>query len=121
MFEEKLLCVSIYGVVCVLFDLFLGTVQLSILGPMLYAIYVSSLFDLECFLAFENKNFIPKNNLSKTQLITDMAKALEATTKRLKQSGLKVNNTNSELCLFYKPDVAPVLIRIVVLNNLSAS
>jgi hypothetical protein len=32
-----------------LFDLLLGTVQRSILGPILYAIFVSTLFDMETF------------------------------------------------------------------------
>jgi hypothetical protein len=36
------------------------------------------------------------------ELVVDMEKALERTTKRLKQSGLKVNQNKTVACLFYK-------------------
>ena len=41
-----------------------------------------------------------------------MEKSLEAKTKWLRDSGLKVNQSKMEVCLFYKHDVAPVRIRI---------
>ena len=45
-------------------------------------------------------------------LITDMEKALEGITKGLKRFGLKVNNSKTELCLFYKHDTAPISVTI---------
>ena len=63
--NERMYYVSIDGVNSVLFDLLLGTVQGSILGPVLYTIFVSSLFDLKFKLAF-------KTNQSKTEIILEM-------------------------------------------------
>ena len=37
---------------------------------------------------------------------------LEKLVKWLRGSGLKVNETKTELCLFYKLDVSPVIINI---------
>ena len=110
--NERMYYVSIDGVNSVLFDLLLGTVQGSILGPVLYAIFVSPLFDLEFMLAFADGNFIPKTNQSKTEIILDMERALESITKWLMDSGLKVNNVKTELCLFYKSDTLLVTLSL---------
>jgi hypothetical protein len=41
-----------------------------------------------------------------------MEKTLEAITKWLKQSGMKVNQNKTEACLFYKHDVAPINLQV---------
>lgn len=104
--------VSIDGTNSVLFDLLMGTVQGSILGPILYAIFVSPLFDICELSAFADDNFIPKCNKNLVPLISDMERSLDSITKWLIQSGMKVNNEKTELCLFYKNDVAPINLTI---------
>jgi hypothetical protein len=66
--------VSIDGTNSTLFDLLLGTVQGSILGPVLYGIFVSPLFDIETFLSYADDTFIPKCNNSLENLILDVEK-----------------------------------------------
>jgi hypothetical protein len=83
--------VSINKVYSVLYELRLKTVQGSILGPVLYIIFRSPLFDLYFILAFADDNSEPKIHGPKSQLITDMEKALEGITKGLKKSSLLVN------------------------------
>ena len=102
--------VSIDGQNSTLFDLLLGTVQGSILGPILYAIFVSPMFDLCDLSSFADDNFIPRCNKDLPSLVTDMERSLDSITKWLIQSGMKVNNNKTEICLFYKNDVAPVTI-----------
>ena len=104
--------VSIDGTNSTLFDLLLGTVQGSILGPVLYGIFVSPLFDKETFLSYADDTFIPKCNNSLENLILDVEKTLKAITKWLRDSGLKVNQGKTEICLFSKRDTAPVRIKI---------
>ena len=87
-----------------LFDLICGTVQGSILGPILYAIYISPIFDLVRMSSFADDNFTVIWNRDKNQLIRDMEKELETLTKWLKDSGLKVNESKTELVLFYRKD-----------------
>ena len=104
--------VSIDGEDSILYDLLLGTVQGSILGPVLYAIFVSPLFKIADLELFADDSFITKSNESLTELIKDMEKSLEAITKWLKQSGMKVNQNKTEAFLFYKQDIAPIQLKV---------
>ena len=91
-----------------------GTVQGSVLGPILYSLFVSPLLDLEKITLFADDNYILVWNKHKNQLIIDMQFKLENITKWLKDSGLKVNETKTELCLFNRKDQPPLQI---VVNN----
>ena len=104
--------VNINEVNSVFFDLHLGTVQGSILGPVLYAIFVSPMFDIAEFSAFADDTFIPKSDSSLPRLIVDIEKTLEQITKWLEKSGLIVNQAKTESCLFYKKDCAPVYLNV---------
>ena len=90
----------------------MGTIQGSILGPILYAIYVSPLFDLEQLTNFADDNFVLGWNNCISALIVDMEKKLEAITKWLKDSGLVVNEAKTEICLFHRNDQLPIEITI---------
>ena len=89
--------VDIDGDTSTIFGLLLGTVQGSILGPILYTICVSQLFDEFCMLAFADDTFIPSWNVSLPLLIDDMQKKIEGITKWLKKSGMVVNQSKTEL------------------------
>jgi retron-type reverse transcriptase len=104
--RERSFYVSFDGSNSILFDLLLGTVQGSILGPILYDIFVSPLFDIKEFDAFADDTYIPRWISYIPMLMDDMKKSLKAITKWLKKSGLKVNQEKTELCLFYKNDMA---------------
>ena len=81
-----------------------GTIQGSVLGPILYAIFVSPLFDLANLTNFADDNFILEFNAKINELIPNMEQKLEMITKWLKDSGLKVNENKTELCLFHRND-----------------
>ena len=89
-----------------------GTVQGSILGPILYAIFVSPLFDLIKMTNYADDNYVIRCNKCIAALINDMQKSLEAITKWLKKSGLKVNESKTEMCLFHRNDAAPIQITV---------
>jgi hypothetical protein len=71
-----------------MFDLLLGTVQGSVLGPVLYAIFVSPLFDITPVLSFADDSYNVRTGVDKKSVIEDMEKSLEAIVKWLKKSGL---------------------------------
>ncbi len=104
--------VSIDGKNYVLFDLQLSTVQGSILGPVLYAIFVSPLFMIEDLDLFADDSYITRSNKNVNELVVDMEKALDRITKWLNQTGLKVNQNKTVACLFYKRDVAQISVRV---------
>ena len=104
--------VSVGSLSSIIHSLDVGTVQGSILGPILYAIFVSPLFDLAKMTKFADDNFIIKYNKHIPNLINDMKKTLEMIIKWLKDSGLKVNNSKTELCVFHRADTRPITIEI---------
>ena len=96
----------------IIHSLDVGTVQGSILGPILYAIFVAPLFDLAKMTKFADDNYVIKFHKFLAQLLIDMKQTLEMITKWLKDSGLKVNDQKTELCLFSKLDTLPVTLSI---------
>ena len=93
-----------------------GTIQGSILGPFLYAVFVSPLFDLTPFHAFADDNQVIAIDKKIEGLKTKMQIQLEMMTRWLKHSGLIVNETKTELCLFHKANHNPIDITI---NNVN--
>jgi hypothetical protein len=73
-------------------------------------IFVSQRFDTEPLLLFAEDMFVPKFNDSLPVLSKHLRKSLEARTKWTKNSGLKVNYSKTELCLFRTKDVAQVTV-----------
>ena len=113
---ERLFYVSINGDNSCLMSSDAGTIQGSILGPILYAIFVAPLFDLEKLSNYADDNYIVRWNSDMESLIIDMKKSLESITKWLKDSGLKVNEAKTEMCLFHRKDTRAVSIEI---NNVT--
>ena len=85
-----------------------GTVQGSILGPILYAMFVSPLLDLEKLILFADDNYILEWGYQIPELILTMKQKLERITKWLTDSGLKVNESKTEICLFHRKDQHPI-------------
>ena len=92
-----------------------GTVQGSILGPLLYALFVSPLFDLAKMTLFADDNYIIRRGKQLSVLVNQMRLTLEIIIKWLRQSGLKVNDAKTEICLFYRKDTPPI--NIVINGN----
>jgi hypothetical protein len=89
-----------------------GTVQGSILGPILYAIFVSPLTDLEKLTLFADDNYILEWNGRLPELLIAMTNKLQRIVGWLTNSGLKVNESKTELCLFHRKDHHPVQINL---------
>ena len=76
---------------------------------------MSPLVDLEKLTLFAYDNYVLVWNKHRGQLlIAEMQSKLEKITKSLKDSGLKVNESKTELCLFHRKDQMPITIN---LNN----
>ena len=114
--KDRSFYVETNGITSMFYDINSGTIQGSILGPILYAIYVSPLFDLTDLSNFADDNFAITWNPCKQNAINEMQTKLEIITTWLRKSGLKVNESKTELCLFFKRDTPPVEI---ILNNVS--
>jgi hypothetical protein len=85
--------VSIVGKKSTLFNRLLGTVQGSILGPILYAIFVAPLFQIENLEGFADDMFILREGCDLTTLMNDLERSLEKISKWYSQSGLLLNHS----------------------------
>ena len=89
-----------------------GTVQGSILGPILFSLFVSPLIDLAKITLFADDNYVIVWNKHRGDLIIEMTAKLSLIIKWFKDSGLKVNESKTELCLFHRKDQLPIEIEI---------
>ena len=113
--KNRVFYVDIDSNVSKFFNLHYGTIQGSILGPILYAIYVSPVFDITNLSNFADDNFALTWNKNKRETVTLMEAKLTLVIDWLTDSGLKVNENKTEICLFYRKDTPPVNILV---NNI---
>jgi hypothetical protein len=92
-----------------------GTVQGSVLGLLLYTICVP-LFDLTNATNCADNNVIVVWNKKITNLKVDLEKKFETIVKWLKESGLKVNTSKTEICLFQGNDQTQITLHNVPTN-----
>ena len=112
--KDRSYYVNVGGEVSMVRLLLCGVVQGSILGPLLYAIYVSPLFDLINLTNFADDNFLVKWHRQIKDLIAEAEHDLEIMINWLRGSGLKVNEIKTEVCLFHKHDTRQIKLN---LNN----
>ena len=91
-----------------------GIIQGSILGPILYAIFISPLFDIEKMTCYADDGFGLVYNKDKEVVAVLIKTKLTNTIDWLTSSGMKVNESKTNLCLFYHKDTTPIEI---VLNG----
>ena len=113
--KNRLFYVEIDGLVSNFYNINHGTIQGSILGPILYAIFVSPLFDITNLSNFADDNYALTWSKNKDTVITLMKEKISIITNWLSDSGLKVNEDKTELCLFYRKESHPIEITI---NNI---
>ena len=94
------------------YDVLLGTVQGSVLGPVLYAIFISPLFDLEDLSAFADDNYAIKIDRDLTALKISMENTIANISNWMRSSGLKVNEEKTKICIFSRLDTTPVVMNI---------
>ena len=85
----------------------IGTVQGSILGPVLFSLFVSPVFELQNIVAYADDTYTLTSSRSKENLVTNIGVALTAVTLWFRSSGLKVNEDKTELAIFYKDNCNP--------------
>ena len=93
-----------------------GTIQGSILGPILYAIFVAPLYDITKLSNFADDNFAIALNKIKEQYIKSIEHKIKLFSNWLTNSGLKVNENKTEICIFFRNDTTQVDIMV---NNIT--
>ena len=89
-----------------------GTVQGSILGPVLFSPFVSPLLEKEDVISYADDNYLIKGNKVKEIALQRLQFQLERVMKWLTNSGLKVNAEKTELVIFHRSDTATKTLRM---------
>ena len=118
--KERFFYVCINGLDSSISVTWYGIVQGSILGPILYAIFISPLFDIENLTCFADDKFPLVWNRDKLALVRMMEAKLGRIMDWLRDSGMKVNESKTDLCLFHRGDTTPITISlngIAIISN----
>jgi hypothetical protein len=70
------------------------------------------LFEIEYLEGFVEDKFIPREGSILTTLVHDMEDSLDKISKWYSQSGLAVNQSKTDICLFYKTDVEAIEVTV---------
>jgi hypothetical protein len=80
-----------------LYDINIGTVQGSMLGPVLFSLFVSPVFELQNIVAYADNTYTVTSSRSKENLVTNIGVALTTISLWFQSSGLKVNEEKQSL------------------------
>jgi hypothetical protein len=89
-----------------------GTVQGSILGPVLFSLFVSPLLEKEDVMSYADDNYLIRGNKIKEVALQRLQFQVQKVQKWLTGSGLKVNVEKTEIVIFHKKDTATTSIKL---------
>lgn len=91
-----------------------GTVQGSVLGPVLFSLFIRPMFEIHNILSYADDTYIITERENEKDLTTETERVTNELAKWLEQSGMKVNAGKTELMFLPKSDNVH---RINVLGN----
>ena len=110
--KNRLFYVQISDLTSIFIEINSGTIQGSILGPILYAIFVAPLYEITKLSNYADDNFAIAKHQSKEHCIKLIEQKMKIISEWLRNSGLKVNEAKTELCIFYRKDTPQVEVQI---------
>ena len=89
-----------------------GTIQGSVLGPVLFSIFIRPLYDLEDLLTYADDNYAGGANQSLEIATNLVGIRMNGIAKWMKMSGLKINIAKTELCVFHRRNLVQISIEM---------
>ena len=89
-----------------------GTLQGSVLGPVLFAIFISPIYELTLLTTFADDNYLHEFDKDLMATIGKVKMKAELVINWLRNSGMKVNTDKTELCIFSNNDMKSITINI---------
>ena len=83
------------------------TIQGSILGLVLFSLFVSPILEKTNIVAYADDTYTIRSARTKENAAAKLGKALTIITQWFKSSGLKVNKGKTEIAIFYKNNCNP--------------
>ena len=98
---------------CSMFEnIIAGTLQGSCLGPILFALFISPVYDKVNCITYADDNYSIGTGSNIDVTIGKVKKKAEILIDWLKMSGMKVNEDKTEFCIFHRNDVQQTSIKI---------
>jgi hypothetical protein len=94
------------------FDSDEGTVQGSILGPVLFSLFMSPLLVKEDLISYVDDSYLIRGNKNKEIALRRLQFQIQKAQNWLTSSGLKVNLEKTEIVIFHRTDTATSSIKI---------
>jgi hypothetical protein len=94
------------------FDSDEGTVQGSILGPVLFSLFMSPLLVKEDLVSYADDSYLIRGNKNKEIALRRLQFQIQKVQNWLTSSGLKVNLEKTEIVIFHRTDTATSSIKI---------
>jgi len=95
------------------FPITCGTVQGSVLGPVLFSLFISPVYELEEMISYADDSYIIAGAKTKEESKILLEKSTNTVAAWLKDSGMKVNVEKTEIVVFYKNDSTPIQITVL--------
>jgi hypothetical protein len=89
-----------------------GTVQGSVLGPVLFNLFLRPLLEMTKSPAYADDSYHYGASRTKKQALEILEKKLNAAIEWIRKSGLKVNVNKTELCIFHRMDTSKGSIKV---------
>ena len=87
-----------------IFEVNEGTVQGSILGPLLFALFISHLADIATPTTYADDNYLFGSGKTEKEALNNCNVETERAMKWFMDSGLSVNKKKTEVCIFHRND-----------------
>jgi len=109
---NRLAYAEVDGVCSQYFELESGTCQGSILGPVLFSLFVCPIVNTEDLTAYADDTYQIEIRKVKTEVIRLLEIKLQRVELWYKQSGLKVNVDKTEIVLFHRTDIKSEVVNL---------
>ena len=109
---ERKAYVEVDGECSELFDVMAGTVQGSVLGPVLFNLFIRPMLESCSGPAYADDSYHLGSGSSKTEALNTLQKKIIEVEKWMSGSGLKVNLENTELSIFHRYDTGKATITV---------
>ena len=104
--------VDVNGKCSIFENIIAGTLQGSCLGPILFALFLSPIYDKVNCITYADDNYSIGTGSTIDVTIGKVKKKAEILINWLKKSGMKVNEDKTEFCIFHRNDLQQTNIKI---------
>ena len=103
--RNRSMYVNVNGSCSIFTKIIAGTLQGSCLGPILFALFISPMYDKSDCITYADDNYTIETGSNIDVTIGKVKMKAEILINWLKDSGMQVNSKKTEFCIFHKTDI----------------